>query len=90
MTLNTEEKIRLGMAFNNAATMLARVWDGLDGEGMNALENTVYRDLVRTLYKLYEEEVKRLEDKLDEEGRKNAEIAKKSRLEVETEFGQTG
>ena len=80
MKLNTDEKIRLGMAFNNAATLMAGV----------PFSEVVYKNTVRELYNLYTEEVEYQENLHDEERRKKDEIEKKTRLTVEQETGQTG
>ncbi len=81
MRLNTDEKIRLGMAFNNAATVYA---------GAGVFDLGKYRSLVRDLYTLYTEEVKYQEDLHDEERRKKDEISKKVELDTAQEIGQTG
>ena len=83
MKLNTDEKIRLGMAFNNAATLL-------QGKGYNRTMIPLYRETVRELYDFYTEEVEYQENFHDEERRKKDEIEKKTRLTVEQETGQTG
>ena len=83
MKLNTDEKIRLGMAFNNAVTILGE-------KALNAKSgkpNAVYGRLIRELYTLYTEEVKYQEDLHDEERRKKDEISKKASLEAAQEIG---
>ena len=76
MRLTTDERIRLGMAFNNAATIL--------GEKFTLVQ---YRKLVRKLYELYTSELEYQEHRDEEAKRSHDEISKKAALEAAQEIG---